>query len=100
MIVFSHLGFEEYFTMGVIGAFALTPFISVAIQNTIDKLKYKNMRRKKPHTLLRDGVFVMHFGTTYDLLEYFHKAHSFSMDFALKYEGYELQFKHFSKSDI
>jgi hypothetical protein len=51
MDAFSHLGFEEYFSLAVIGLFVLTPFIAVAIEKAIDVIREDINRRLKPHGL-------------------------------------------------
>jgi hypothetical protein len=51
MDAFNHLGFDEYFTMAVIGLFCIAPFILVAIEKTIDLIKAEINRRLKPHGL-------------------------------------------------
>jgi hypothetical protein len=51
MDAFNHLGFDEYFTMAIIGLFCIAPFILVAIEKTIDLIKADINRRLKPHGL-------------------------------------------------
>lgn len=51
-----------------------------------------NMKKILQHKLLRDGELVLEFSDSLDVLKYIHKTHSYSLDHALKYEGYELQF--------
>ena len=47
--------------------------------------------KNKPHKLLRDGELVLEFSNSWDVYKYIHNNHSYSVDHALKYEGYELQ---------
>lgn len=51
MNAFSHLGFEEWFSLGVLALFVLTPFISVAIENAIDRVKNNINKRLSVHGL-------------------------------------------------
>ena len=51
MNAFSHLGFEEWFSLGVLALFVLTPFISVAIEKAIDKVKNNINKRLSVHGL-------------------------------------------------
>jgi hypothetical protein len=51
MNAFSHLGFDEWFTIGAIGLFALAPFIAVALEHAVEKAKASINKKLQPHGL-------------------------------------------------
>ena len=43
------------------------------------------------YTIKRDGVEVKRVESELEVVVYFHRTHSYSMDHALKYEGYTIE---------
>lgn len=43
------------------------------------------------YTIKRDGVEVKRVESELEVMAYFHRAHSYSMSHALKYEGYTIE---------
>jgi hypothetical protein len=43
------------------------------------------------YTIKRDGVEIKRVESELEVMVYFHRAHSYSMDHALKYEGYTIE---------
>jgi hypothetical protein len=47
--------------------------------------------KNKPYKLLRDGEVISEFASYWDIYKYIHQNHSYSLDHALTWEGYEIQ---------